>query len=219
MIIPTVTSVSPNSGPTAGGTSGHNYGHEFCCGSDGDLWGSRRNECGRRGRHHDHRDDSCWKRRCGHRHSNCWGAEWKSNERIHLPGAPHRDQRVARIHGSTAGGTSVTITGTNFAAGATVTFGSTPATNVVVTNSTTITATTPAGTAGAVTVTVTVGGQSGNLANGFTYTVITTISYVQGQLCDATVRSDQCAGHIHGGPDGGGSERSGGRLERHHRNR
>ena len=51
----------------------------------------------------------------------------------------------------------MTITGTNFAAGATVTFGGTAATNVVVVNSTTITATTPAGSAGAVTVTVTVG--------------------------------------------------------------
>ena len=66
----------------------------------------------------------------------------------------------------------MTITGTNFATGATVTFGSTAATNVVVVNSTTITATTPAGSAGAVTVTVTnVSGQSGSLANGFTYVV------------------------------------------------
>ena len=48
----------------------------------------------------------------------------------------------------------MTITGTNFAAGATVTFGGAAATNVVVVNSTTITATTPAGSAGAVTVTV-----------------------------------------------------------------
>ena len=39
----------------------------------------------------------------------------------------------------------MTITGTNFAAGATVTFGGTAATNVVVVSSTTITATTPAG--------------------------------------------------------------------------
>ena len=65
----------------------------------------------------------------------------------------------------------MTITGTNFAAGATVTFGGAAATNVVVVNSTTITATTPAGSAGAVTVTVTVGGQSGSLASGFTYIV------------------------------------------------
>ncbi len=49
----------------------------------------------------------------------------------------------------------MTITGTNFVAGATVTFGATAATNVTVVNSTTITATTPAGSAGAVTVTVT----------------------------------------------------------------
>ena len=53
------------------------------------------------------------------------------------------------------GGTAVTITGTNFAAGATVTFGGTAATSVVVVSGTQITATTPAGSAGAVTVTVT----------------------------------------------------------------
>jgi hypothetical protein len=73
--------------------------------------------------------------------------------------------------GSTAGGTAVTITGTNFAAGATVTFGTAAATNVVVVSATQITATTPAGTAGAVTVTVTVSGQSGSLASGYTYVV------------------------------------------------
>lgn len=82
--------------------------------------------------------------------------------------------------GSTAGGTPVTISGTNFASGATVTFGGTgSATNVTVVNSTTITANAPAGSAGAVTVTVTVGGFSGNLTNGFTY-VAPTITYVQG---------------------------------------
>jgi hypothetical protein len=71
----------------------------------------------------------------------------------------------------------VTITGTNFAAGATVSFGSTAATGVTVVNSTTITATTPVGSAGAVTVTVTnLGAQSGTLANGFTYTVTSGIT-------------------------------------------
>jgi hypothetical protein len=44
-------------------------------------------------------------------------------------------------------------------------------------NGTTITATTPAHAAGAVTVTVTVSGQSGSLTNGFTYTG--TISFIQ----------------------------------------
>ena len=86
---------------------------------------------------------------------------------------------VSPNNGSTAGGTSVTITGTNFASGATVTFGGTAATNVVVENITTITATTPAGSAGAVTVTVTVNGQSGSLASGFTYNATVAISFAQ----------------------------------------
>ncbi len=94
---------------------------------------------------------------------------------------------VSPNNGSTAGGTAVTITGTSFAAGATVTFGGAAATNVVVVNSTTITATTPAGTAGAVTVTVTVDGQSGSLISGFTYNGIGTISFIQ--VASATPRS------------------------------
>jgi IPT/TIG domain/Fibronectin type III domain/Abnormal spindle-like microcephaly-assoc'd, ASPM-SPD-2-Hydin len=91
---------------------------------------------------------------------------------------------VAPNNGPIAGGTAVTIGGTNFAAGATVTFGTASATNVVVVDSTTITATTPAGSAGAVTVTVTVNGQSGSLANGFTYTGSVAISFVQRNSAD-----------------------------------
>ncbi len=85
---------------------------------------------------------------------------------------------VSPNNGPQAGGTAITITGTDFASGATVTFGSTAATNVVVVSSTTITATTPAGATGAVTVTVTVNGQSGSLTNGFTYVVTPTVSSV-----------------------------------------
>jgi IPT/TIG domain-containing protein len=73
--------------------------------------------------------------------------------------------------GSTSGATSVTLTGTGFAAGATVTFGGTAATGVTVVNATTITATTPARAAGAVDVVVTnADGRSGVLTGGFTYT-------------------------------------------------
>ena len=81
----------------------------------------------------------------------------------------------------------MTITGTNFAAGATVTFGGAAATNVVVVSSTQITATTPAHAAGAVTVTVTVNGQSGSLTNGFTYNSAVAISF--GQVAAATPQS------------------------------
>jgi hypothetical protein len=86
--------------------------------------------------------------------------------------------------GSPSGGTLVTITGTNFAASATVTFGSNAATNVTVVNSTTITATTPAGSVGAVNVTVTSNGQNGTLANGFVYAIGAAISF--GQVAAAT---------------------------------
>ena len=76
------------------------------------------------------------------------------------------DRDVARV-GDGWGGTAVTVTGTGFLAGATVTFGGTAATNVTVVNSTTITATTPAHTAGAVNVVVTnTDGQSGTLKLG-----------------------------------------------------
>jgi hypothetical protein len=63
---------------------------------------------------------------------------------------------VSPASGSSAGGTSVTITGTgtNFASGATVSFGLSTATKIVVVNSTTITATTPPQVGGSAKVTV-----------------------------------------------------------------
>ena len=87
---------------------------------------------------------------------------------------------VSPNNGPVAGGTGVTITGTGLVTGATVTFGGTAATNVVVKNGTTMTATTPAHAAGAVTVTVTnPDTQSGSLANGFTYNAAVAISFAQ----------------------------------------
>jgi acid phosphatase len=74
--------------------------------------------------------------------------------------------------GPTVGGNAVTISGSGFATGATVMVGGVPATNVVVSSGTTITATTPPHAAGAVNVVVTnTNGLSGTLANGYTYTV------------------------------------------------
>ncbi len=76
---------------------------------------------------------------------------------------------IAPASGSTSGGTSVTITGTNFVAPATVTLGGTAATNVVVVNATTLTATTPARAAGAVGVLVTTPGGTSAADTLFTY--------------------------------------------------
>jgi hypothetical protein len=72
--------------------------------------------------------------------------------------------------GSIAGGTPVSVTGKNFVAGATLTFGGAPASAVAVVNSTTITARTPAHKQGSVSVVVTnPDKQSGTLASAFVY--------------------------------------------------
>jgi hypothetical protein len=77
----------------------------------------------------------------------------------------------------------VTINGTNFVTGAAVTFGGRAANNVVVVSGTQITATSPAGSAGAVTVTVTnSGGQSGSLASAFTYIAVPQLSISAGSV-------------------------------------
>ena len=77
---------------------------------------------------------------------------------------------VTPTSGPTAGGTAIAVSGSGFAAGATVTVGGTLATNVHVSNSTTITATTPAHSAGTVDVVVTNStGQSGSMVNAYTF--------------------------------------------------
>ncbi|PYX77052.1 MAG: hypothetical protein DMG72_03250 [Acidobacteria bacterium] len=89
---------------------------------------------------------------------------------------------ISPSSGTSSGGTAVTVTGTGFAAGATVSLGGTAATNVTVVSSTSLTATTAAHAAGAVDVVVTNSdGQSGTLTGGYTYTTggIIGISFVQ----------------------------------------
>ena len=77
---------------------------------------------------------------------------------------------VSGTSGTAAGGTSITITGTNFLSGATVTVGGAACTSVTVVSSTSITCTTPAGTAGAQNIVVTnTDTQSATLSGGFTY--------------------------------------------------
>jgi len=77
---------------------------------------------------------------------------------------------ISPSFGPLAGGTKVTITGTGFLSGATVTIGGTAATGITVVNATSITATTPAGTVGAKNVMVTnPDNQLGTLVSAFTY--------------------------------------------------
>src|SRR5262249_28332915 len=87
---------------------------------------------------------------------------------------------VTPNNGSIAGGTPVTIAGTGFITGATVSFGGTAATGVTVSSSTQITATTPAHAAGSGDVVVTnPDTQTGTLSNGYTYTSGVPISFAQ----------------------------------------
>jgi hypothetical protein len=86
---------------------------------------------------------------------------------------------VSPASGPTTGSTAVTITGTGFQPGATVSVGGTAATSVTVVDATTITATTPAQAAGAADVVVTNSdSQAGTLAGGFTFYVAPTLSSV-----------------------------------------
>jgi hypothetical protein len=83
--------------------------------------------------------------------------------------------------GGLGGGTSITITGSNFVNGATITIDGEPITNVVYINSTTLTATTPTNSAGAKTVVLTnPDTQTATLSNGFTYVTPPTFGGVTG---------------------------------------
>ena len=95
---------------------------------------------------------------------------------------------ISPIFGPIAGGTVVTITGTNLAGPSAVDFGTAAATNVTVTSATSIQATAPSGTVGAVDVTVTTpdGGGAGttsptsnaDLFNYVTTPAVTSVSTV-----------------------------------------
>jgi hypothetical protein len=114
---------------------------------------------------------------------------------------------ISPSSGTASGGTSVKITGTGFLPGSTVTFGGTAGTNVTVTNSNTITATTPSHAAGSVNVVVsTSSGQIGTLLNGYTYTgsTSTAVKFVQvnykaltsGSSVTTAYPSQQTAGNL-----------------------
>lgn len=92
---------------------------------------------------------------------------------------------VSPTSGLTGGGTVLTLTGTNFRSGATVTVGGTAATAVTLVSATQLTATTPSHAAGVVSVVVTnADGQTATKTNAFTYVLpaptISTVSPVSG---------------------------------------
>ncbi len=87
---------------------------------------------------------------------------------------------VSPSGGPVAGGTTATVTGTGLSGATEVDFGGNRATNVSVTSSTSLTATAPAGSAGAVDVTVTTpfGTSTTDSADRFTYFLVPTVTGV-----------------------------------------
>ena len=85
---------------------------------------------------------------------------------------------ISPNQGPVAGGTSVTITGTNLTGTTGVTFGGSSATNVTVNSSTSVTVTTPAKTAGAVDVTLSTSVGSVTSSGAYTYLSSPTISSI-----------------------------------------
>jgi hypothetical protein len=99
---------------------------------------------------------------------------------IQILAAAPKATSVSPGSGPTNGGASATISGSNFLPGATVTIGGVTATNVKVTNSSTITLNTPANAAGAVNVVVTNPDyQAATLSSGYTYAASQGISFAQ----------------------------------------
>jgi hypothetical protein len=102
----------------------------------------------------------------------CSGTK-SANANVTVAAVPVTVTTVTPSAGKITGGRPVTIGGSGFLAGASVTFGGTAATSVVVVNATTITAVTPAHAIGAVSVTVTnTNASTGTLTNGYTYVTI-----------------------------------------------
>ena len=85
------------------------------------------------------------------------------------PPPPPTVSTIFPSSGPTAGGTTVTITGTNLSSATSVTFGGTAATSFTVSSATQITGTTPAHAAGAVDVVVTTSGGFATSTGGFTF--------------------------------------------------
>ncbi len=174
---PALTSVSPTSGPTAGGTTITLAGSNFVSGATVRVGGTAatnvtfvsatqltaRTPAGTAGAR-----DVQVTNPDGQSATRTGGFTYTA------PASAPALTSVSPTSGPTAGGTTITLTGTNFVSGATVRVGGTAATNVAFVSATQLTARTPAGTAGARDVQVTnPDGQSATRTGGFTYTTPT----------------------------------------------
>jgi len=191
---PTISSISPNSGPRAGGTSVTISGTNFSSGATVTFGGnavtnvnvtSGTTITATTPAHNEGAVDVTVTNSDGQSATFTQGFTY----------AGLKITSVSPSTGSTSGGTNVTIKGSAFQSGATVTFGGVAATNVNVVDSTTIVATTPLGPATEqLMVDVVVKNPDGSTATlhpGFTYSVpplsVTSISPAVGVTSGGTV--------------------------------
>ncbi|VVE00625.1 IPT/TIG domain-containing protein [Pandoraea commovens] len=169
--VPTVSNVSPSSGPTGGGTTVTISGANFVVGSTTVKFGATTASgvsvssassltaiapAGAAGT-----VDITVTTAAG------TSATAASDQYTYV--APPSLSATSPSTGPTAGGTSVTITGTNFTSGSTVTIGGTAASSVTFNSATSLTVTTPAHAAGAADIVVTTAGGSVTQVGGFTF--------------------------------------------------
>jgi hypothetical protein len=169
---PTVLSVSPTSGPTSGGTRVTISGANFATGAEVIIGGVAATSVSVV-------SSTSIQATTGARQAGAAEVTVTVDGRsstlasaftyVSLP--PPTISSISPSSGSTAGGTTVTLTGTNFASGATVTIGGVAATGVTALSSTSLRAVTGPRAAGAADVVVAVGAQSATLARGYTYVV------------------------------------------------
>ena len=196
--VPTITSVSPTSGSTAGGTAITITGTGFSGSAGVRLGGSMGPAC------RPLTVVSATSITCTTPSGTAGAADVKvsnsGTEFATLTGgftytaisAP-TITAIAPTSGSTAGGTAITITGTGFVAGATVSVGGAACTGVTVVSASSITCTTPAGTVGAKNVVVTNADTgAATLTGAFTYSAgvsaptITSVTPTSGSTAGGT---------------------------------
>ncbi len=188
--VPSVTSATPNTGPTSGGTS------VVIAGSN--LAGATAVMFGGTNATNFTVNNSTKITATAPAHSagavtvavtTGGGTGSKSSAYIYI--APPTVTGVSPGSGPIAGGTSVTISGTNLTGATVVTFDSFAATNITVVNATTITATTPADVAGPADVAVTTAGGTGTRTAGYTYVGTLSITAAPGNFAySATLSGD-----------------------------
>ena len=172
VVAPTVLSIAPTSGPTSGGTPVTISGANFATGATVTIGGVAATSVSVA-------SGTSIQATTGARAAGAADVTVTVDGRsstlasaftyVALP--PPTISGISPSSGSTAGGTTVTLTGTNFASGATVTIGGVAATGVTVISPTSLRAVTGARAAGAADVVVAVGTQSATLARGYTYLV------------------------------------------------